>query len=111
MKRMTSNMVGSLVEAWQEVRIHKTRVMLSLVGVAVAVCAITTVVALGGIGTQAMREQSEKYGGQPANLQVYASNADGTSPDAGTMDEAWHTALERYDITYSSRNVDRKSVV
>jgi putative ABC transport system permease protein len=29
---------GSLVEAWQELRIHKLRVLLSLVGVAIAVC-------------------------------------------------------------------------
>ena len=37
MKRLATNLVGSFVEAWQEVRIHRTRVMLSLVGVAVAV--------------------------------------------------------------------------
>jgi putative ABC transport system permease protein len=105
MKRMASNIVGSLVEAWQEVRIHKTRVMLSLVGVAVAVCAITTVVALGGIAGQAMLEQNEKYGGRPANLQVSAMNADGSSPDASDMNEAWWSALDRYDIEFSSRNV------
>ena len=37
-----SGVVGAFSEAWAELRIHKTRVLLSLIGVAVAVTAITT---------------------------------------------------------------------
>ena len=44
MSRLFSTLVGSVIEAWAELRIHKTRVLLSLIGVAVAVTAITTVV-------------------------------------------------------------------
>jgi putative ABC transport system permease protein len=39
--------LGTLAEAWDEVRVHKTRVLLSLVGVFLAVFAMTSVTALG----------------------------------------------------------------
>ncbi len=44
-----TSVVAAIIEAWQELRIHRTRVLLSLIGVAVAVCSITAVVALSGI--------------------------------------------------------------
>ncbi|TFD48762.1 ABC transporter permease [Cryobacterium frigoriphilum] len=103
MNRLLSNLVGAFVEAWQEVRIHKTRVMLSLIGVAVAVCAITTVVGLGAVAQQATLEQSERQSGRPASVQVYASTFDGSAPAPEVMKEVWQTALERYEITYASR--------
>ncbi|MFT2520939.1 hypothetical protein ACMWQB_32665, partial [Escherichia coli] len=61
--RAVSSFVGSLLEAWQEVRVHRTRVLLSLIGVAVAVCSLTTVVALGAIVQQANQEMSERQTG------------------------------------------------
>lgn len=106
-----SNLVGSFVEAWQEVRIHRTRVMLSLVGVAVAVCAITTVVGLGAVAGQAIQEQNESFGGRPANLSLTASMGDGSQLAPETMQGAWNTALERYDITYSTRVVSGSLLV
>ncbi|RJT87405.1 ABC transporter permease [Cryobacterium melibiosiphilum] len=77
--------------------------MLSLIGVAVAVCAITTVVGLGAVAQQATIEQSERQSGRPASLQVYASKFDGSAPAPEIMADVWQTALERYDITYASR--------
>ncbi|MBC7442553.1 MAG: ABC transporter permease [Ramlibacter sp.] len=109
--RLLSNLVGSFVEAWQELRIHRTRVMLSLIGVAVAVCAITTVVGLGAVAEQATIEQSERQGGRPASLFLYASLADGSSPPAEQMAEIWRTSLERYRITYASRVVQTSQLV
>ena len=109
MKRLASNLVGSVVEAWQEVRIHKTRVMLSLIGVAVAVCAITTVVGLGAVAQQATVEQSERAGGRAASLYLSASMNDGSTPTE--MPEIWRTALERYQIDYASRVVNISQTV
>ncbi|TFB72572.1 ABC transporter permease [Cryobacterium glaciale] len=109
MKRVVSNLVGAVIEAWQEVRIHKTRVMLSLIGVAVAVCAITTVVGLGGVAQQATIEQSERSGGRAASLYLSASMNDGSNPTA--MPEIWRTALERYQIDYASRVVNTSQTV
>jgi len=103
MNRLISNVVGSFVEAWQELRIHKTRVMLSLIGVAVAVCAITTVVGLGAVAQQSIVEQNERSGGRSATLSLYVSSADGTPIDADVMQELWATELGRYGIDYASR--------
>lgn len=111
MRRLATHLAGSFVEAWQEVRIHKTRVMLSLVGVAVAVCALTTVVGLGTVAQQAIVQQQERSSGRPASLSLYASTPDGTPPDAAVMQGFWETTLERYDITYASRVVSSQQTV
>jgi putative ABC transport system permease protein len=96
--------VGSVVEAWAELRIHRTRVLLSLIGVAVAVTAITAVVGVGGIAQQAITESSERSAGRPAliSLGAYATGT-GTPADADVMQEAFSTIVERYSIGYSSR--------
>ncbi|PXA70861.1 ABC transporter permease [Cryobacterium arcticum] len=103
MNRLLSNVVGSFVEAWQELRIHKTRVMLSLIGVAVAVCAITTVVGLGAVAQQSIVEQNERYGGRAATLSLYVSKNDGSAVDDTVMQDVWTTELERYGVEYASR--------
>ena len=111
MNRVVSNLVGSFVEAWQELRIHRTRVLLSLVGVAVAVCAITTVVALGSVAQQATIEQSERQGGRPASLSMQVSLGDGSSPDSAAMQELWETEIARYRVGYASRLVQTSQLV
>ncbi len=98
-----SGFVGAVVEAWDEVRIHRTRVLLSLVGVGVAVCALTTVVGLGAIAQQAQIEQLERGSGRPASLVmgVPFNPITGTQGDVGTFESALSTAVDRYSITYS----------
>lgn len=103
MSRLFTELVGALSEAWQELRIHRTRVMLSLIGVAVAVCAITTVVGVAGIAQQAMTENNERWGGRPATIKVSVSTADGTAPDSEQMNTLWDASLERYGIDYAGR--------
>jgi putative ABC transport system permease protein len=109
--RALTSLVGALLEAWQEVRVHRTRVLLSLIGVAVAVCSLTTVVALGGIVQQANAELGERQSGRPATLFVSASDTTGALIDAATMDATWSSTLDRYDITYGSRVVDTEQPV
>lgn len=102
--RAITGLVGAVVEAWGELRVHRTRVLLSLIGVAVAVAAITGVVAVGGVLEQSQQESSERYGGRPALLSVNVTDQNGmTSPDAGTMDAAYSRLAERYGIRYTSR--------
>lgn len=102
--RAWSGFVGAVVEAWQELRIHRGRVLLSLVGVAVAVCAITSVVGLGAIAEQASRESYESNGGRPANLMVYiGAKGEGTAiPSADTLTAAVDVLAKRYRIGYTS---------
>ncbi|MCU1405817.1 MAG: cell division protein FtsX [Glaciihabitans sp.] len=97
-----SALVGAVVEAAQELRIHRTRVLLSLIGVAVAVCAITSVVGLGAIAEQSIRESSEKGGGRPATLSVSAYSEGQTVLQPATTIAAFTEVAERYSIDYTS---------
>ncbi|GAA2235273.1 ABC transporter permease [Herbiconiux moechotypicola] len=103
MRRALTGFVGAVLEAWQELRVHRTRVLLSLIGVAVAVCSLTTVVALGAIVQQANEELSERSSGRPATLYVSAYTNDGGTLDAEAMDAAWQETLDRYHVDYASR--------
>ncbi|ROP57060.1 MULTISPECIES: ABC transporter permease [unclassified Rathayibacter] len=99
-----TGVVGAIVEAWTELRIHRGRVLLSLIGVAVAVAALTGVVAAGGIARQANIEVSERSGGRPASLYIsaYTTGPEGVV-DPVVMQNAWEKVLERYRIDYASR--------
>lgn len=101
---MWTGFVGSLVEAWSELRIHRTRVLLSLVGVGVAVTALTSVVAAGAIAEQAQIEQFERQGGRPALVTISAYDvSSGNAPDAAAVDDAFAGAADRYGIEWTSR--------
>jgi putative ABC transport system permease protein len=96
--------VGAVVEAWAELRIHKTQVLLSLIGVGVAVAALTGVVAAGSIATQATVEGFERQTGRPASIGMYAYNPmTGEQPSKAELDAAFATAMERYGVTYVNR--------
>ncbi|MEP6480747.1 MAG: ABC transporter permease [Rhodoglobus sp.] len=98
-----SGLVGAVVEAWDELRVHRTRVLLSLIGVGVAVCALTSVVGIGAIAEQSQIEQLERGSGRPATLVLnapYNPNT-GAQADAATFRAAVATTVKRYDITYS----------
>jgi len=102
--RLWAAFVGGLVEAWGEIRVHRTQVLLSLIGVGIAVTALTGVVAAGAIATQASTESLERGGGRPATLYMYAYNVEtGESPKKAAMDAAFAAAMERYGVTYTSR--------
>ena len=104
MSSILTNLWGAILEAWTELRIHKLRVLLSLIGVAVAVTALTTVVALGQIAEQAGKEQNERQGGRPALIGVGAYTMDGSPVDLDAMEKAFDDTVDRYSITYSSHN-------
>ena len=97
-----SGIVGSLVEAWAELRIHKTRVLLALIGVALSVAALTTVVGLGNMVRESIAQGSEAQSGRPATLSVSMYSMDGSSPDPAAAASAYRELVERYSIEYSS---------
>lgn len=68
---------GFLVEAWQELRIHKLCVLLSLVGVAIAVCSLTLVVAMSTMEQDSLRASYEQMSGRADTLLI--------EPDHGTI--------------------------
>lgn len=104
--RLWTGFVGAVVEAWAELRIHKTQVLLSLIGVGVAVAALTGVVAAGAIATQATVENFERQSGRPASIGVWAYNPmTGEQPSKAALDTAFAATMERYGITYTNRTM------
>jgi putative ABC transport system permease protein len=84
-----TGLIGSLTEAWGEVRVHKARVLLSLVGVFLAVLAMTTVTALGAIVAQVQQEQAESNG-RTATIGVQAYD-----PMTGTVPlDEWEAGID-----------------
>jgi ABC-type antimicrobial peptide transport system permease subunit len=95
-----TGVLGTLSEAWDEVRVHKSRVLLSLVGVFLAVFAMTSVTALGLMVAQVQQEVGERTGGRAATVAVSAYDpVTGMPPDAQKWDVAVADLVERYDIT------------
>lgn len=99
--RFLTGIVGAVDEAWSELRIHRTRVLLSLIGVSVAVAALTGIVALGAMAQQATTESYERQSGRPATL--FASAYSMTSEQLAPADVrlAFAKVVDRYQITYA----------
>jgi putative ABC transport system permease protein len=104
LSRLLTGLVGAVSEAWSELRVHRGRVLLSLIGVGVAVCALTAVVAAGSIAEQALRETSERSGGRAATMSVSAYNPTGAQIPVADVRAAFQEAVERYDISYASEH-------
>jgi putative ABC transport system permease protein len=99
--RIVTSFVGAVVEAWQEVRVHRGRVLLSLVGVTVAVCALSASVAVTEMAQQAVVEQAEASSGRPFTMTGNIM-PNGTAVP-GEADAAWFETLDRFGISYATR--------
>lgn len=101
--RMATGFVAALLEAWQELRIHKLRVLLSLIGVTIAVASLTTAVAGASMAQQLMTEQLERQG-RPALISTYVmdSRSDGSSRNSPDVTQAFAKTSERFNIEYTS---------
>ena len=71
--------VGAVVEAWIQLRIGKLRVLLSLIGVSVAVAAMTFVIAFGQVSAVAQSELIERWNGRPGLVGATVTPTDGGS--------------------------------
>ncbi|RWZ55401.1 ABC transporter permease [Labedella populi] len=109
MTRIVTSVVGAIVEAWQEVRVHRGRVLLSLVGVTVAVSALSASVAVTEIAQRAVLEQAESSSGRPFTMSANLTPAGSLSREK--TDRAWFETLERFDISYATRVVSDYSPV
>lgn len=92
--------LAAVTEAWSEIRVNRTRVVLSLVGVFLAVFAMTTITAAGGMGRQMLAESSERSGGRPATLQAQVYSTTGTVDAKSTERtlEAYRATAQRHRI-------------
>ena len=103
LSRLGTGFVAALVEAWQELRIHRLRVLLSLIGVTIAVASLTTAVAGAAMAQQLMTEQLERYG-RPAMISTYVSSPEnlGPSQNSAQISAAFEKTAERFKIDYTS---------
>ena len=91
-----TGLTGAIIEAWAQLRIGKLRVLLSLVGVAAAVAAMSFVIAVGQVSVSAVNAVMEQYSGRPGTLTISVSPtwrgvsrpADDDSGDAGSGGQA-----------------------
>jgi putative ABC transport system permease protein len=97
-----TNILGVLVEAWQEIRVHRARVLLSLLAVAIAVCALSASVAAASLAQQAIAEQNEVSGGRDATLSVNAYPSDASPGALADIDDAWARSVERHRVDFVS---------
>lgn len=104
--RFAAASAGTLGEAWTELRTHKLRVILSLIGIAVAVAALTAVVALGELQKQSVLEDSERWGGRIATVRIDTMSTDGSPVDWDAADARFALVNERYGFTHTSRLID-----
>ena len=97
MNGILTGFFGAIVEAWAQLRIGKLRVLLSLVGVAAAVAAMTFVIAMGQVSVSAINKAGEKYNGRLGTVTInvnptgkglsqalQADDAPGASADASS---------------------------
>ncbi len=96
-----TTIVSLLAEAWQELRIHKLRVLLSLIGVGVAVCALTLVVALGAITERVQQESMERLGGRPVTLSLGAPSLR-SAAEYEVFRDKLNAEAERFGISHIS---------
>jgi putative ABC transport system permease protein len=101
-----TGLIGALGEAWSELRHHKLRVLLSLIGIAVSVGALTAVVALSEYQQQQLAEQSDQSGGRPATVTVNAMRTDGAPMDWESFDAHVQEVAQRYSFSYLTRIVN-----
>ncbi len=97
-----SGVLGALADAWAEIRVHRMRVLLSLIGIAVSVAALTGVVAISEYQTQSMREESDRWGGREATIAVSAMSEHGPADHA-----AFHAHFQRVSERYGFSHVAR----
>ncbi len=99
-----TTLVGAFLEARDELRIHRMRVLLSLVGVAAAVMAMTAVLAIGQMLAQANQEMMERWNGRDTTVSVFVSPSD---PEKNSELAASMTEFaDRFSIEYYSRTVN-----
>jgi len=95
-----TGVVGAILEAWDELRIHRVRVLLALIGVACAVTAITGITAAVTMFGQAMQEENERMAGRDTTLEAWSMGGGEMSPVE--VDTIVDGIAERHEISYHS---------
>ncbi|WIB61366.1 ABC transporter permease [Curtobacterium sp. MCLR17_007] len=107
MNGVLTTIVGTFVESWQELRVHRGRVVLSLVGVTIAVASLAVVVGFGALAEKATAALNEQYGGRPATFSLTASSSTGDAvADEDALFAEYRAAADRYDVRWTSEAME-----
>ncbi|MBN9630171.1 MAG: ABC transporter permease [Actinobacteria bacterium] len=102
-----------LVEAWSEFQVYRARVLMSIVGVAVAIMALTAIAAISAVAQQGVIEGLERGQGRPAMLNIsppYSTDGRPLIAD-DAFDRVVQDELARYQVRYSTRQGYAQPVV
>lgn len=88
-----TGLIASVVEAYGELRVNKGRIMLSLIGVAFSVFALTGVLGAGGMMDSALQQSIESFSGRPSVITVYPMEG----PAGVTTKDTDRAVLEQFD--------------
>jgi putative ABC transport system permease protein len=103
--RAVTSAYSVIIEAWAEFRVYKARVLMSIIGVAIAIMALTGIAAISAVAQQGVVEQLERSQGRPAMLGINVPFSNDGHPlvtDA-EFGELVQQELARYHVTYWSR--------
>lgn len=106
-----TGVVAAIAEAWSQVRVHKARVILSLLGVFLAVLTMTTAAAIGRIGQQMIAESFESMAGRSATLSVSLFSASMEQPSVAEISEVFDEFVARHEVAYSSKVVQSQLTI
>ncbi|MDO5627349.1 MAG: ABC transporter permease [Mobilicoccus sp.] len=97
-----TGLIASIVEAYGELRVNKARILLSLLGVAFSVFALTAVLGAGGMLRSSIEQTTERWAGRPTVLTVQSvGGAENVS--AADRDRVVLEQVERLGIEHRSR--------
>lgn len=98
-------MIGFLsvfVDAWEQLKLQRVRVLMSLIGVTLAVSALTASLALGNVMTRVQDELSIRYSGPEATYAIYLGHDEGGRLTPEEAIEAFDRVTDRYSISYAT---------
>lgn len=99
-----SDVAAAIQDAWTELRIHRGRVLMSLIGVTVAIAALTASVALGEVARTTMVQSMEANGGRPATVVFWIDPGPNATeaPDPDAALDAIDAVTARYAIEHAT---------
>jgi putative ABC transport system permease protein len=103
--------LGVFLDAWDEVRVHRARVVLSLIGIVLAVFAMTSTTAAGMIFKQIVQEQAERFGGRDATITVRVYSGGSATLPEGAVQSFYDSIVRRYGVKYNSESTPSRSSV
>ena len=105
-----TRLLSVFIDAWEQLRLQRVRVLMSLIGVTLAVAALTASLALGNIMAKVQEDTSIRHAGPEATYSLTASGP-GPQPASEDLVADLREAADRYGITYATPVISFDPVV